>query len=47
MFDRMLSWIGDNIMMPIIDAIGWVFDHPIPFTLTIIAGILIGLIAGV
>lgn len=46
MFDRILSWIGDNILMPFIDGIDWVFSNPIPLTLTIIAGILIGVIAG-
>jgi len=46
MFTRMLSWIGDNILMPIIDGIDWVFSSPVPLTLTVIAGLLIGLIAG-
>ena len=43
---KVAPWIGDYVLMPVINALGWVFDHPIPFTLTIIAGLLIGLIAG-
>lgn len=38
--------IGDYVIMPVIGALGWVFDHPIAFTLTIIAGFLIGVVIG-
>jgi len=38
--------ISDYVFMPVIDALRWVFDHPIPFALTIIAGVLIGVVIG-
>lgn len=38
--------IGDYVIMPVIDALGWVFDHPIPFALTLIAGVLLGAVIG-
>lgn len=44
--DNVAGWVGDHVVMPTLDSLGWVFDHPVPFTLTIIAGLLIGLIAG-
>lgn len=38
--------IGDYVIMPVIGALGWVFDNPIPFALTIIAGVLLGVAIG-
>ena len=44
--NNVAEWVGDYVVMPILYGLGWVFEHPVPFALTIVAGLLIGLIAG-
>lgn len=43
---RILELIGEYVILPAIEVIGWIFDHPIPFSLTLIAGALAGSIIG-
>lgn len=40
------AWVGDHVAMPLLNGLGWIFDHPVPFSLTLIAGVLLGLVIG-